>query len=386
MNLRGAALAFVLGLFLLTCSCQGYLAGKYNGTLLHPRKAYIDNPSALGMPFEDVAFKNRSGKILRGWFIRNLKTDAVVVVCCGSSGNMSLHMEYAKFLYAGGLSVLLWDYQGFGMSEGKADIRCLHNDVVSALKYVKNRDGVGSIGLFGVSLGTVFALSAAVQTGLAKCVLVDSIYEPEEELLEILDKTMGRFFAFAMVKWFSFTGFPTGFHPHSSLARMKDIPVFLVHGEKDKIVPASGALRCYESAVGVRRLWILEDTKHTPDSLTRHAGEYQTQVVNYFRKYLKGEGEDVNDLKVKWNVTKPSKNSCLIEVEVENPEKLNRVACELLLVYDNGHTFKRHRIFIVPGRSVHEIVVKRLPEKILAWQYYKIRELPGNTWEQLLGN
>ncbi len=93
-------------------------------------------PDDLGLSFEEVRFRNASGSNLRGWFLPADAGQQTILFCMGNTGNISGMLLYAKLLVEGGFNVFLFDYQGYGGSEGIATVMSLHGDAISAFDYL----------------------------------------------------------------------------------------------------------------------------------------------------------------------------------------------------------------------------------------------------------
>ena len=82
-------------------------------------------PKEIGLVGQAVEFTKPSGTILRGWIIRSdkpLDPDKtpirMVMICPGNAANISVFMQYAKIFADSGLHVFMFDYQGYGKSDG----------------------------------------------------------------------------------------------------------------------------------------------------------------------------------------------------------------------------------------------------------------------------
>ncbi len=71
--------------------------------------------------------------------------------------------------------MFLFDYQGFGGSEGVATAMSLHGDAISAFDYLTAQRKLkpSEIGVFGVSLGSPLAIAVAAQRGAAAVAVED---------------------------------------------------------------------------------------------------------------------------------------------------------------------------------------------------------------------
>ncbi len=122
---------------------------------LRPMKGDFRGPDQVGLTASEVHFVNVGGHRLRAWFFPVKNAGQSVLFCMGNTGNISLMLPYAKILQQGGFDVLLFDYQGFGESEGVPSVSALLTDCLAAFDFlqVHTQRAPEDIGVFGVSLG-----------------------------------------------------------------------------------------------------------------------------------------------------------------------------------------------------------------------------------------
>ncbi len=249
---------------------------------LHPWKGDFRKPADADMLADEVYFPNASGARLRGWLFEVRDARQSILFCMGNAGNISLMLPYAKILQDAGFEVLLFDYQGFGNSEGTAGISSLLTDSLAAFDFLVNSRGrkPQDIGVFGVSLGSVLALTVAAERH-AGAVAVEDAFIPDEQIDNMSrryvrkDNTMAQF-ALTSVKALLLGRVA----PLRNVARLKS-PVFLMHGVNYRLLPPSGTLRIANACVGPKRVWLMESTGHAPESLEVNDLEYASQLQSF---------------------------------------------------------------------------------------------------------
>ena len=291
---------------------------------LSPRILFADRlryatPGLLGLEFEEVEFPGLGDILLRGWLIPR-EGPGMVVFCPGNSGNLSSHILYLALAHRAGLSVLGFDYRGFGRSDGRADLRFLCADVLAACRWVKARRGAGEpIALFGVSLGALAALAAAAGAGREDGeappigavavegpsdvrdmfeglfrggsfgpVRIRSITGPdglarERRRLPIVKRRPPPFLAGPLAALFA-AGYPfEGKRPRLLAPRLGGIPALIIHGVEDEILPFEAALDVHAALRGPRRLWLVPGAGHAQEPALSHGAEYAAQLRAFFR-------------------------------------------------------------------------------------------------------
>ena len=118
-----------------------------------------------GLPLEDVWFTAADGTKLFGWYVENRATAAMILWCHGNAGNIINRLENLRELYRLGLSVFLFDYRGYGRSQGRPSEEGLYQDSFGAHDYLTRTRMIRPerIVLFGRSLGAAVAGELAAQ-------------------------------------------------------------------------------------------------------------------------------------------------------------------------------------------------------------------------------
>jgi pimeloyl-ACP methyl ester carboxylesterase len=143
-----------------------------------------ETPEGIGLPYQEDYVFNDKGCVLRLWYMPAAESRGVVVVSTGSAGPMPCHMYLALLLYGNNWSVVMYDYQGFGGSEGEAELNSLPGDLDAALDWALANTGVEQVTLFGISLGSAPSVSAAVaRPDEVNAVILDSPTAIGEELM-----------------------------------------------------------------------------------------------------------------------------------------------------------------------------------------------------------
>jgi len=89
--------------------------------LFHPTKAsegWVAPPA--NSPVEDVWLKAADGNLIHAWWLARSGSQGVILFCHGNAGNLSYwRPAMASLVNKLGQSVLIFDYPGYGRSEGK---------------------------------------------------------------------------------------------------------------------------------------------------------------------------------------------------------------------------------------------------------------------------
>jgi fermentation-respiration switch protein FrsA (DUF1100 family) len=192
-----------------------------------PGRQLDATPEAIGLAFEDVRFK-ADGIVLHGWFIPATDDAPVVLYCHGNAGNISHRLERLELLHRLGLSVLLFDYRGYGQSEGTPTEQGTYYDASGAWAYLTQtrRIPASRIVIFGESLGGAIAarLASEEQPG---ALILSSTFTSATDLA-------------APIYWWLPVRLLSRFkYPTAEYVDRVHAPVLIMHGRDDEIIPYS---------------------------------------------------------------------------------------------------------------------------------------------------
>lgn len=215
---------------------------------------------APGFERDEVWLRASDGVRLHAWFCP-CPTDLAapeherltVVYFHGSFGELTWRQRVARCWHEGlGADVLLFDYRGYGLSEGQPSEEGLYLDARAAYKWLTDVRNVDPkrIVLVGRSLGGAVALELALEARSRAVVLENTFTEMRDVAKEhCLGLPVGLLMR---------NHFPT-------LDRIRRLgqPVFLFHGDNDRVIPVDHSRRLYEAANSPKRLLILPGQGHS---------------------------------------------------------------------------------------------------------------------------
>ena len=207
--------------------------------LYHPSvDNYLDNQdSSEPTEIEKVNITTSDKIDLAGWFYKkNLNKFKTILFFHGNAGslkNRTYKLNHFKHL---NVNFLIIAWRGFNGNEGKPSEKGLYEDAKSAIKWLKMK-GVNeqNIILYGESLGTGVAVEIAQNKSYAGIIL-------ESPFTSMVN--MGR-------KYYPF--FPVRFLLKDKFENYKklnniSVPILVMHGKVDKIVPYEMGKKIYELA------------------------------------------------------------------------------------------------------------------------------------------
>lgn len=264
---------FSLIFFLTTTTHAGL-----DNVFYHPDHREYTTPSADGYTFEEIQFTSQDGTQLSGWFIP-AQTNALgtIIHFHGNAQNMSAHYSFVSWLPANGFNLFVFDYRGYGKSEGTLSRKGVYNDSVAAIKYIKTRTDINQnkLILFGQSLGgaNVLAVSGDHQFAGVIGVVSDSAFASYKRVA--LDHT-------TLLKPLAALLIRDRYSPKDRVKNIAPVPLLLIHGTDDQVVPYKHAQILFKNAQKPKNLWTIRGGTHT-QALGPYRAEIAPKLLEQFK-------------------------------------------------------------------------------------------------------
>ena len=132
-----------------------------NKFLFYPSNEMLNTPEDYNINYQEIRLKNDDNDDIHAWFSRNNNTDKCVLLCHGNAGNISTRIQFYYYLNRLGLSVLFFDYPGFGLSTGTPTEDNCVNSGCKFIDYLINEQNFkkNDIIIYGESIGCSIATS-----------------------------------------------------------------------------------------------------------------------------------------------------------------------------------------------------------------------------------
>lgn len=252
------------------------------------------SPADLGLPYEDVTFRNADGLKLRGWYLpppaEGVGRAPAITYGHGNASDRRDWLEVALAVHDAGFAQLLFDFTGRGESDGEVITLGAHEagDLRSALDVLAARPEVDPLrlALGGRSMGAVAALYLGGDDARVKALVLDS---PFADLKDVVDRYIASYhlpppllrpILFKVAGWRAHYD-PSSIKPVEAIGKVK-APILLFHGDKDEVVPFKHALRLEAAARAPFTLVPLAGLDHNAPRPT----SYQDRIVQFLTQTL----------------------------------------------------------------------------------------------------
>ncbi len=216
----------------------GFLFIFQSNYVYYPERILSNDPSSIGLSFETISFEASDGVKLSGWFIPSDNDRGVVLFCHGNAGNISHRLESIQILHQLGLAVFIFDYRGYGQSEGKPSESGTYKDAEAAWQYLVEERKVSPdrIIIFGRSLGGAVAAWLA-QSRTPSALILESTFTS-------IPDVAAKLYPYLPIRLLVRFKYDTAGH----LDKVS-CPVLVVHSREDEIMPFSHGQQLFERAM-----------------------------------------------------------------------------------------------------------------------------------------
>jgi uncharacterized protein len=191
-----------------------------------------------GLKFEDAWFKAADGTKIHGWYVPHDSPRAVILFCHGNGGNVTHRVDILKKLHDdASASVMIFDYRGYGRSEGKPNEMGILSDARAARTWLAQREKISEtdIVMMGESLGGGVAVDLAAKDGAKGLVLICTF----TSLPDVAASYYPIFPIHLLMR--------TRLDSISKIANYKG-PLLQMHGEVDSIIPYKNGRKLFDAA------------------------------------------------------------------------------------------------------------------------------------------
>lgn len=235
--------------------------------LYFPEPRHEATPAAAGLAYEEVTFQATDGTLLNGWLIPGQPDAPVVIFCMGNAGNISHRLETLQLVHSLGAAVFIFNYRGYGLSEGKASEAGTYQDVAGAMGFLHKYGWTADrMILFGRSLGAAVALEAAINSPPAGLIMESpftSISAMGRHHYPLINRLLG---------WLIDAEYDNLEKIHAL-----ESPLLLIHGKRDSVCPPRMADQLYARAPQRKQIYWIPEADHNNGFVV--GGEFYRQTL-----------------------------------------------------------------------------------------------------------
>jgi fermentation-respiration switch protein FrsA (DUF1100 family) len=245
------------------------------------KKQYLD-PAQFKITYENIYFPSRDGTKLHAWFFptTSAKPKGTIVYAHGNAQNLSTHFLNLVWIIQQGYNLFIFDYRGYGESEGSPNQAGVNADALAAFDKgheLYQAHGQGVFVVYGQSLGGAIILRALADYDQSKVDLIvqDSTFSSYKDIG--FDRLTTRWFLVPFSP-LAYVLVSDEYGPYKVWDKIK-APTLVIVGEEDTVVPAKFGKEIFKKISPKKKwLWDLSEAKH---------GEvFHNKQENYRKKFL----------------------------------------------------------------------------------------------------
>jgi fermentation-respiration switch protein FrsA (DUF1100 family) len=230
-----------------------FLKANEENMIFFPTRDLVATPASIDLSFRDIAIIDGKGPQLHGWLIGGSRdSGATVLFFHGNYGNISHNFGAIRYWQPRCRQLVMFDYRGYGLSEGEINAAAFMADSERMLLYVRNTLAVdlAKIIVHGQSLGGHAALWIATN------------YRPGGVLLEStftsIPDVAAEIYPILPIRWIMSVDFD-----NRTLMQSNASPLVLAHSRNDQLIPVSHSEELFALAAEPRLLLTPEEGRHS---------------------------------------------------------------------------------------------------------------------------
>lgn len=250
----------------------------YNKMLFFPTKVYYsDIQDIAGISKETVHIPSCNKGKLEAWYFQVPNPRGTVIISHGNAGNISHRVPLIGVLLNQRFSVLAYDYQGYGNSEGEPTVENICEDGLSAYDYLIKDRGITpeKIVVYGESLGGGVASHIAINRKVGAIILQSTF----SSLPHIARKKM------LLMRLYPLFLYPKNKLDSATMMSGEHAPLLIVHGKADSIIPYTESEELFKKASEPKKLVGIDEANHN-DVYGDYIDSFNNVVSNFLDTVL----------------------------------------------------------------------------------------------------
>lgn len=235
------------------------------GLFFYPTEQLVRTPDQIGLAYREVWFESADGTRLHGWVLpAEGEARGTVLHVHGNAENISTHIGQVAWLPAAGFTVFVFDYRGYGLSEGEPSVPGLEADTRAALAQTLALPEAadGPVSVFGQSLGGAIAITALAgsdMTGRLCRLVTEGAFAGYRRIVR---EKLGYFWLTWPLQGPLSLGVAELPNAEDAIADLAPLPILIIHAGADRTVDAGHARALHAAAGEPKSLWIVDGVGH----------------------------------------------------------------------------------------------------------------------------
>lgn len=278
--------------FILAAVAIAILSGC-SSLLYFPAPQPYSDPSKFRHKPENVYFLTEDQVKIHAWYFKSPQrpAKATILFFHGNAQNLTTHFFALYWLLDHGYDYMIFDYRGYGESEGKPSPEGTIKDGKAALEWItRNKEPKTKLIIFGQSLGGAVAVRVACDTvgpeAPYEMVIIDSSFHSYRKAAQ---KVMSSSWLLWPFQWLGYLVMNDEFAPKSCVGDISPRPLLIVHGTADRTVNISLGERLFEIAKEPKEFWRIDGGGHTDFMFRADFPKHRARLLEWIEHQLKAQ-------------------------------------------------------------------------------------------------
>ncbi len=269
------------------------LSTSCSSLLYHPTFIEHFPPEKMNLHPEPLWIRSGNGNFLYGWYFHTTsqKTPkATLIFFHGNAENISSHYLALTWILSKGYDFFIFDYGGYGRSQGSPSPESTLSDGKSVLRKIYDKDNKIPIVLFGQSLGGAVALRTAIEMKNEipiQLIVVDSSFLSYRGAARSVLASHWITWIFQPLSYLLFSDSTA---PVERVQELSPIPLVVIHGEKDQIIDISLGEEIFRLAKEPKEFWRVPNGTHI-DSFWNSSSNIRDRLLTKLDRLFKKSSE-----------------------------------------------------------------------------------------------
>lgn len=251
-----------------------------------PTHKLYRRPEELGIKSEWLKFPSGDGTEITGLLMKtSLQSPrGVIVQFHGNGENMTSHFMFSYWLPAQGYDVFIFDYRGYGASNGSPSLKGAIDDGIAAINYVlKRNDLPQGVAIWGQSLGGALSVASLCQghfrdNSRIKAVILESTFD---SYVDMADDVLSRSWLSWPLQWpLSRLLISDQYAPKRLMKDLPRVPILVIHGDHDSVVPYRFGKRLFQKTLSPKTFWRVKGGGHL-ETFTRFGSKFKPRLIRF---------------------------------------------------------------------------------------------------------
>lgn len=226
-------------------------------------KKYFD-PSQVKLQQEDVSFLDADGRKIQAWWFSAKTKDSkgTFVFFHGNAENMTSHFLAMSWLPESGYNYLIFDYPGYGLSEGKPNPKDNVTSGVAAIEWVQKNKDQRPLIIYGQSMGGIIAVRTFLEIKNkipVKALISDGSFYSFQRIAK---HKLSMHWLTWPLQSLSYLVLSDEYATKKRMGEISPTPLLVIHGDQDVVVEPRWSDEMFEMAKEPKQLWRIPEAQH----------------------------------------------------------------------------------------------------------------------------